>query len=167
MDVRLRQVGPGRLHRLRKPDLPAVAEALLAALHKRAWIDKGSFGDDLFVRIKHDGGDVVIMGDDWAKIVPYIQSGFFSPPMVPVAPAPARQSTQKPVSVPDYARLVRKAREGFTAGIYSVYTGPLSSEPRDSGPVRDGSMVGDKALYQRILDTLTELFPEDFPTSVY
>lgn len=169
MDVRLRQVGPGRLHRLRKPDLPAVANALLAAIRKQAWIDKGEFGGDYFVRIKHEDGDVVIMFDDWVKILPYIQNGFFSTPMVATPVGPDNPDTQKPVPATDYLGLIEKAREGFRLGIYSVYTGPPSPELEAQGnqPVRDGSLVGDKSLYQRILDTLTELFPEDFPTSVY
>jgi len=141
----------------------------MAALRKRAWIDKGAFHDDFFVRIKHDDGDVVIMWEDWSKILPYIMDGYFSTPMVATAIGPDSASVQKPVSGTDYLRLVEKAREGFDAGIFSVYTGPPSDELIALGnkSVRDGSLVGDKSMYQRILDKLTELFPEDFPISVY
>lgn len=79
-----------RLEHLKKPDLPNLAKAICAYMRRLPDIQVhgGQAQNISYVRFEGQRGafQVVVRGDDWAKIVPYLQSDALSPPPQPLLP---------------------------------------------------------------------------------
>lgn len=84
MDQSLLKIGGRRLTRLTRADTPAVAKVLTAYYRKQAQVNTGVLGEVTYVRLVSSGGtDVVIRGDDWVKILPYLTDGSFDTTIIP------------------------------------------------------------------------------------
>ena len=84
MDQRLFEVAGKRLERLTRADTPEVARALAAYYHRQAQVESGVLNEVTYVRLFNPGLiNVVIRGDDWVKILPYVTNGFFDPTLYP------------------------------------------------------------------------------------
>lgn len=84
MDQRLSEVSGKRLERLTRADTPEVARALAAYYHRQAQVETGVLNEVTYVRLFNPGVlNVVIRGDDWVKILPYVTNGFFDPTLYP------------------------------------------------------------------------------------
>jgi len=67
-----------------------VALALVAVARGRAHLGGSYVHEVPLVEIKGDNCHVLILGEDWAKIEPFIKDGSFDPLIVPNAPRTAR-----------------------------------------------------------------------------
>lgn len=86
MDIRVyNNVVGERPHRLRKSDLPIVAVAIIAIVRQQGVARSGVFKNVPYVRLSGQGFDLSVLGEDWEKILPFIQDGTFNPSLVPVA----------------------------------------------------------------------------------
>ena len=89
MDARLWSVYGKRLETLKRPDLPNLAMAIVAYM-RRLDIElfAGQQQNVSYVAFIADKGSfvVVVRGDDWQKIVPYLQSDQLAPPAVSKLP---------------------------------------------------------------------------------
>jgi hypothetical protein len=83
MDARLwTLVGGHRPETLKRPDLPKVAKAIVAYMRKLdIQVYAGQAHDTSYVAFVANKGlfTVVVRGDDWQKIMPYIQNDQLSP----------------------------------------------------------------------------------------
>lgn len=77
MDNRLYKIEtrPGRL---RQQDLPLVARALISVFRRQAEVKVGFTKNVKWVRLEAKDFHVQILGEDWAKILPYIQDDSFN-----------------------------------------------------------------------------------------
>ena len=101
MDSRLSYHHGQRLMHLRRSDLPQVALGIVGATLKLVQSERGVHGTTPFVRLSGRGINVVIRGDDWSKIVPYLENGVFNPQVV----APDRIPYLQPEFILDIATL--------------------------------------------------------------
>jgi hypothetical protein len=84
VDQRLFEVAGKRLVKLTRVDTPEVARALAAYYHHQAQVVTGVLNEVTYVRLFNPGVlDVVIRGDDWVKILPYVTNGFFDSTLYP------------------------------------------------------------------------------------
>jgi hypothetical protein len=84
VDQRLFEVAGKRLVKLTRADTPEVARALAAYYHRQAQVETGVLNEVTYVRLFNPGViNVVIRGDDWVKILPYITNGFFDTTLYP------------------------------------------------------------------------------------
>ena len=84
MDQRLFKISGRRPERLTRADTPEVARALTAYYRRQAQVSRGVLNEVTYVRLVNPGVlDVVIRGDDWVKILPYVTNGFFDPTLYP------------------------------------------------------------------------------------
>ena len=82
MDSRLTFYQGQRPAPLRTTDLPSVALAIVAALRKLIKVDRGTCGTMSLVHLHGRGLDLVMRGEDWAKILPYLRDGTFNPQII-------------------------------------------------------------------------------------
>jgi hypothetical protein len=77
--------GEHRPHRLTQNENPELAKAILGVIRGQTSCERG-YARDLSYIWFHDkfGTNIVVRADDWAKVVPYLQSGDFDPSIVPV-----------------------------------------------------------------------------------
>lgn len=86
MDTRLFNIRGRRPGLLRQQDLDQLARMIVAVLRKRGTAGVGVFnGAEVAILSDTEGGVAVILKEDWARILPYIQDGTFSPLLFPVA----------------------------------------------------------------------------------
>lgn len=87
MDIRVfNNVVGGRPHNIFKSDCPLVARAIVAVVRHQARVGIGVYRNMRFVRLTGQDFDMAVLGEDWEKILPFIQDGTFDPSLVPVAP---------------------------------------------------------------------------------
>lgn len=188
MDSRLKRVGGTRLVHLRYSDAPRVARAILDAFDRKATVYSGLSHDTPYVEFVHPNlYTVVVRGDDWKRIFPFLRygSGRFTPvdppgikpPRIP-SPQPNRDMEQPPVSPSGSLRSFLDHFDYFEyRKIQGLLTASrLSQEPRRSDQ-RSTGLGGsdwipqprhndgiDVEVYNRLVDILQQLFPTDFPT---
>jgi hypothetical protein len=83
MESRWQTVHGLRLASLTSHELPELARAIVAYERKRIAAQKGQLRDITYVRLFGDGIHVVVRGEDWDKILPYLKDGSFNPREVP------------------------------------------------------------------------------------
>lgn len=84
MDQRLFKIAGQRPERLTQADTPAVARALTAYFRRQAQVTTGVLDGVQYVRLFNPGlFSVVVRGDDWAKILPYLKDGSFDITVIP------------------------------------------------------------------------------------
>jgi hypothetical protein len=89
VDARLWSINGQRPEALKQTDLPNLARAIVAYMrHLDIAVHAGYVRNTSYVRFQGDKGSfqVLVRGDDWAKIVPYLKDGTFSPPPEPLKP---------------------------------------------------------------------------------
>lgn len=119
MDARLWHIRKQRPVRLRQNDLPRVAEAILDVEKGRAVVRTGFVRGTSFVNLHRDNAyDVVIRGDDWAKIVPFLRNSGSLPTQY--APLP---SVQPDVPSPQPNLMMRAPPPLPTNGLTSFLAG--------------------------------------------
>jgi hypothetical protein len=196
MDSRLWRVNGRRPSKLRRNDLPQVAQAIVDAELGRAEVRVGHVRGASFVNIhKKNTYDIVVLGEDWAKIVPFLRNSttaFTPPPPPPAYPPPPIPSPQPKTMMqpppPLPANGLTSFLEGFDFPTLSQIQGLLSTEqisgqdiaspgagilnpkptpPSLSPPVASVGALNfnEQRFYQKTLDLLNALFPERFPTS--
>jgi len=103
-----------RLSRLRIPDLPVVAKAIVAFTRRHAKSAEYVRHGVGFVRLYGVGVDVNVLVSDWNKIVPYLQDGSWNPVATPVAwplAAPNAEASIADTDDPDLYRRVLQTLE--------------------------------------------------------
>lgn len=83
MDARLERIDEQRLRNLRRTDLPALAAAIVAFNGNRAQASSDITRNIRYVRFLGEGVDVIVLWQDWEKVLPYVESGYFSPFVYP------------------------------------------------------------------------------------
>ncbi len=77
-----------RLETLKQPDLPNLAKAICAYMRgvPDIQLHAGQSRNIAYVLFTGNKGSFVVLvrGDDWSKIVPYLQSDALSPPGLPI-----------------------------------------------------------------------------------
>lgn len=192
MDSRLKTVSGQRLAHLLYSDAPRVAQALVDKLLGRAKVYVGVMGSTPYLEFVCPGAySVVIRGDDWRKIFPLVRygSGYFQPVIPPARqpdPIPSPQPNRTMPAPPE------NPGEAFTSFLsfftWDEYTliqrlltmSNVGSEPKSPGykpsrlvpdpvplnpPTRRTDQAGMPEVYDRLVDMLQQLFPQDFPTS--
>ena len=86
MEQRLWSLFGSRPETLKAPDLPNVARAIVGYMRGMCKVKAGCTHNTSYVLFKAQGFQVVIRGDDWAKIMPYLQDNTLSPPSEPLVP---------------------------------------------------------------------------------
>lgn len=89
VDSRLFRIGGRRVVRLRKEDLPELARAITAVTRQRARAGVTTVSNVSYVEITGKNVDVMVPADDWARILPSVQTESFNPVVFP-----ARQASQ-------------------------------------------------------------------------
>lgn len=195
MDSRLQRVGGTRLAPLRYSDAPRVAQAIVDAVEGQARVLSGQSHDVTYLEFVRDKMyNVVIRGDDWRKIFPFLRysSASYKPVATPSdqpspipSPQPNRMMYPPPVNP---AGGLRSFLEGFSFAEYSKIQNLLTTLSVDnldkqalpakaSNPIPDApSLVppnqrtdsmsfSDAELYNKLVFMLQNLFPTDFPTT--
>jgi len=194
MDSRLQRLGGGRLAHLRYLDAPKVAQAIVDAEYGQARVSTGISHDIPYVKfIRGNIYTVVVRGDDWRRIFPFLRYG--SEHFTPVIP-PAIQPPPIPSFQPN--RVVQPPPENPSNGLTTFLTGfpydeyskiqtllgtgtvnsldapsgawkPLNSERNGVDMVVSSNATfasfKQEELFKRLLDVLQKLFPTDFPTT--
>lgn len=190
MDSRLKTVRGSRLAHLLYSDAPRVAQALVDKLRGRAKVFSGVVGSTPYIEFRAPGYSVVIRGDDWRKIFPFIRfgSGYFHPVIPPATqpdPIPSPQPNRVRPAPPE------NPGDGFTSFLgfftwdeYSTIQRllPISNVGRDrlglsymatrpvpepfviNPPPRRTDQFEMSDVYDRLVAVLQKLFPRDFPT---
>lgn len=89
MDARLWSIFGKRAESLKRPDLPDLARAICAYMRRLdVRLHAGQTRETSYVLFQGENNsfNVLVRGDDWAKIVPYLQDDTFSPPPEPLRP---------------------------------------------------------------------------------
>lgn len=107
MDNRLYHIFGRRPSRLRQQDLPDVAFALtvLARRLVPVRVDSADLTGAKVITLTSEWFAVAVLLEDWLKIEPHIQEGFFSPVLYPV-PGLGRPSSDQLARDPLYNRIL-------------------------------------------------------------
>ena len=84
MNSRLTRIGPRHPASLTDLDLPILAKAIVAYERGRARVECGSVRGLTYVRLSGEGFDVVVRGDEWARLAGYLEEGVFNTAIFPV-----------------------------------------------------------------------------------
>jgi len=193
VDSRLQKIDGFRLVHLRYSDVPRVAQAIVDAVNGRAKVLSGLSHDVPYLKfVKDKTYTVVIRGDDWQKIFPFLRysSASYKPVIPPetqpppiVSPQPDRVMYPPPVNP---AGGLQSFLEGFPFDEYRKIQQLLTTLSIDNidrqalpskalNPISDPSSLtppeqssdlsfNDKQLYNQLVLVLQKLFPTDFPT---
>ncbi len=71
-----------RLAPLRRVDLFDLARGIVAVQRRKALAARGYTAGVVYVRLSAPGFEVLVLGTDWDKIVPYLQDQTFDPAIV-------------------------------------------------------------------------------------
>lgn len=122
MDQRLFSIAGLRPQKLTREDLPALATAMVGAVRHRITIDSHVINDVPCIRFFGPGVNVLVRGDDWIKVVPYLKDNSFDVTIIPVAQQVVLDSTTRfdpaVITVADaalYNRILTVLRTLFTA----------------------------------------------------
>jgi hypothetical protein len=196
MDSRLQLINGQRLAHIRRSDAPRVAQAIVDAEYKLARVRSGLSHDTPYLEFTRDSAyTVVVRGDDWRKIFPFLRYSEDSyrvviPPANVPPPIPSPQPNRVMPSPPQNpAGGLQSFLEDFPFDQYSQIQkllttttinrmdAPVGSSlalnplPADSvylapGQSRFNAMTQQQAdLYNRVVSLLEQLFPQDFPTT--
>ena len=77
VDVRLFSVGANRPGKVRQQDIPNLARAIIFAVQGLATVDPNTTKNVSFVRIWNKYLDVLVLAEDWARLLPDLQVGTF------------------------------------------------------------------------------------------
>ena len=193
---RLKRIAGGRLSRIRKSDVPRIAQAIIDFSHGKCRVMSGIFVDTPYVQFVRDRTySIAIRGDEWSKIYPFfrystaryqpVQPPGNKPPPIP-SPQPNRLMEVPPES-PDgglqsflqhlpYSEYV-KIQELLTMlsmddwDPKAIQAKPSKNLPYPTSvqPARqraDGFFT-DTVFYNRLVAVLEQLFPVDYPTTYY
>lgn len=80
MDVRLWSVNGMRPESLKRSDLPNVARAIVGYHRGFCKIRNGFERNVSFLLFLAPGFQILVRGDDWGKIIPFIRDGTLAPP---------------------------------------------------------------------------------------
>lgn len=190
MDSRLQRVGGQRLAHLMYSDAPRVAQAITDAMLGQARVLSGTSHDTPYIEfVRPNMYTVVIRGDDWRIIFPFLRygSGTYTPVIPPVNPPPRIPSPQPnrlmvpPPVNPGHG--LRSFLDNFPFDVYSKIQRLLTAsnltqdQPsrsyKASNPVTSPTPLippeqrtdGHQEPYNRLVGVLQQLFPTDFPTS--
>jgi len=187
-------MGGTRLTHIRYSDVPRVAQAITDALAGRARVLSGSSHTPYVEFVRDRAYTVVVRGDDWRKIFPFLRysSASYRPVIPPgnqpppiMSPQPNRTMQPPPVSP---AGGLQSFLEGFPFDEYSKIqkllttinlssVGQPSPASKPSTPLPDPPSLippqqrtdsfsyTDTVLYNRLVQVLQQLFPTDFPTT--
>jgi len=86
MDTRLWTIAGMRPETLKSTDVPNVARAIVGYYRGFAQIHGGFECNVSYVLFQAIGFQCLIRCDDWAKILPFVQSGALSPPAISLLP---------------------------------------------------------------------------------
>jgi hypothetical protein len=89
MDARLWSIFGQRAETLKRPDLPNLARAIVAYMrHLDISVHAGYVRNTSYVLFQGEKNtfQVLVRGDDWAKILPFIQDDTLAPPPEPLKP---------------------------------------------------------------------------------
>lgn len=196
MDSRLKRIGGGRLSRLRKSDVPRVAQAILDYSHGKARVLSGILIDTPYVQFVRDRSySIAIRGDEWGKIYPFFR--YSTARYQPVQP-PENQPLPIPSPQPNRLREVppESPDEGMQSFLqhlpYQEYVKiqklltmlsmddwdqkAIPSKPSQKIPYppplqparqRADGIFTDTVFYNRLVKVLEQLFPVDYPTTYY
>ena len=196
MDSRLKHVGGARLSRLRKSDLPRVAQAIVDFSHGKARVLSGVYGDTTYVQFIRDRSySIAIRGDEWSKIYPFfrystaryqpVQPPGNKPDLIP-SPQPNRLREAPPESpdggqksflehlpYPEYLKiqqlLTMLSMEGWDPK--AIQSKPSKDLPYPPSLLpsrkRTDGFFSDREFYNRLVAVLEQLFPFDYPTTYY
>lgn len=192
MDSRLQRVGGQRLAHLMYSDAPRVAQAITDAMMGRARVLSGMSHDTPYVEfVRPNAYTVVVRGDDWRVIFPFLRygSGNFTPVVPPpnqpaLIPSPQPNRLRQPSPVNPGPGL-RSFLENFPFDQYSkiqkllTVSNLTSDRPTPnylaSNPVQPPISLtppeqradGYDSLepYNHLVGILQQLFPTDYPTS--
>jgi len=195
MDSRLQRVGGTRLTHIRYSDVPRVAQAIIDAMAGRARVLSGRSHTTPYVEFVRDQAyTVVVRGDDWRKIFPFLRysSASYRPVIPPgnqpppiMSPQPKRTMQPPPVNP---AGGLQSFLEGFQFDEYSKIqkllttinlggvdhpspawrpSTPFPDPPSLIPPQQrtDSFSYTDTVLYNRLVQVLQQLVPTDFPTT--
>ena len=192
MDSRLTRVAGTRLVPLLRSDAPRVAQAIVGAVYGSAKVYFGEVHGAPFIRfIKERSYDVVIRGDDWRKIFPFLHYSTASySPVIPPATEPSPVPSIQPNRVvPAFPVIPDKGLKSFLEFPFDEYSkiqklltilsvndtdkttsksfNPYPEPPSLNPPVRrrDKLSFGETDLYNRFVFILQQLFPNDFPVA--
>lgn len=195
MDSRLRRVGGRPLVHLRRSDVPRVAQAITDFLCGGSRVLSGIAGDTPYVEfVKDQAYSVVIRGDDWRRIFPFLRYSTDSyNPVIPPGNEP------DPVPSPQPNRLMPPPPEKPAGGLRSFLSklpfyeyqriqqlltaldvdsvDHLRTQAQPSSPLpyptdlyptgqRKDAVFKNSFLYEAIVLLLQELFPVDYPTTI-
>ena len=79
MDNRLAAIGTKRPGKIRKQDIPDLATALVGYWKGLGTLDAGTSRNISYVRLLGPNYDVLVTGEDWIKVLPYLQNGTLGP----------------------------------------------------------------------------------------
>lgn len=113
MDNRLFSIGTTRPGRVRKQDIPDLASALVGYFKGKAILDAGSSRNVSYVRLHGANCDVLVTGEDWVKVLPYLQNGTLGPYLFP-SPSVGVMDPTKSVTGQDYGDPYLYQRTFFT-----------------------------------------------------
>jgi hypothetical protein len=85
VDCRLNRFNEIRLERITKVDLPELARAIVAFQRKQCQVSSGVSRNVSYVRLFGDGVNVIIRGDDWNLILPFLIDGTLDPLLTPLS----------------------------------------------------------------------------------
>lgn len=100
----------------------------MAVVRKQGIAHVGVLSNVPYIRLIGRGFDLSILGEDWEKILPFVQDDTFNPMVVPA----------------------------------SACVGYLDPKEHFDSATLDEA---DRPFYERVLFTLQQLFPDDYPTS--
>jgi hypothetical protein len=83
VDIRLATIGTSRPGKLRKQDIPNLASALVGYWKGLGTLDAGSSKNISYVRLYGPNFDVLVAGEDWVKVLPFLQDGTLGPGLFP------------------------------------------------------------------------------------
>jgi len=196
MDSRLQRVGGSRLVSLRYSDAPRVAQAIVDSAFGLAKVFSGlSHGVTYVEFIKDRHYTVVVRGDDWRKIFPFLR--YSSNAYRPVTPP---ENQPPPILSPQPNRVMQPPPENPAGGLTSFLAGfpfdeyskiqklltttkinsleaplgsgvPLHPKAADGWellPPQQQTDMSDfrmASMYNQLVPLLQKLFPTDFPTT--
>lgn len=84
VDERLSHFNGNRPERLTRRELPGLAQAIVACARKRASVERLMAREVPCIWLHGDGINVLVRGEDWSRLIPYLLDGTFDVAFYPV-----------------------------------------------------------------------------------